>query len=135
MLPPPAYIEARLLAKFHVQVEIEPSVVDATPAYLPVRGRVRRVFRGGSLEPGAELRFTVPVCRRGDEIMPGGDLWMYHEQFQGAKYMEVFLDGTPPECKLACSQCSVVAGLSDLPQLAVPTEEEVAAAWERLRAP
>jgi hypothetical protein len=49
--------------------------------------------------------------------------------FEAARYMEVFLDGTPPKCHLPCSQRYVIAALSDTSSIPVPTEEEVTAAW------
>jgi hypothetical protein len=55
--------------------------------------------------------------------------------FKAARYMEAFLDGTPPECQLACSQSFVIAALSDTPSIPVPTEEEVTAAWVAFRRP
>jgi hypothetical protein len=54
---------------------------------------------------------------------------MRYEDFQNATYLEVFLDGTPPHCDVARSQRFVIPTLSDAPQVAVPTEEELAAAW------
>jgi hypothetical protein len=130
MMAPPAYTESRLRAKYHVQVGIESRDMDRTPALVPVCCRVRRVFRGDDrLHVGDPVRFSIAVCRDGEDIPEGGDLWMSYEDFQNAEYLEAFLDGIPPDCEAARSQRFVIARLSNDPQIAVPTEKEVAAAW------
>ena len=75
VMPGDVYTEARLRARFHVQVELDHTVVDRTPGRVPVLGRVVRVFRGD------EVRFSVPVCRDDDEIPPAGDLWTNLQSF------------------------------------------------------
>jgi hypothetical protein len=57
------------------------------------------------------------------------DLWL----FERATYLEAFLEGTPPECQVARSQCFVIPALSNTPWKLVPTEEEVAASWAAFR--
>ena len=129
-MPAPAYLERRLRARYHVQVELAYTPVTDTPTYAPVAGCVRRVFRGDErLGLGDEVHFSVAVRRPEDSIRPGGDLWMDLRAFEAAKYMEVFLNGTPPDCELADYRSFVIAGPSDAPCVPVPTEEEVATAW------
>ncbi len=131
MMPGPAYTESRLRAKYHVQVEIERRDIDQTPACVPVSCRVHRIFRGDALlTVGDTVRFSVAVFREYDDIPAGGDRWMHYDVFEQATYLEVFLDGTPPDCKVARSQRYPITRLSDTPQIAVPTEEELAAEWE-----
>jgi hypothetical protein len=134
VMPKPAYDEARLRARYHVQVELGQAGVGKTPAHVPIVGRVARVFRGdGLLRPGEEVHFSVAVCRPGDSLCPGGDLWMHLQDFETARYMEVFLDGTPPACKVARSQCFAIPAPSDTPSVPVPTEAEIAASWAAFR--
>jgi hypothetical protein len=54
-------------------------------------------------------------------------------EFEKATYLEAFLDGIPPHCEVSRSQCFVIAPLSNSPQVAVPTEEELAAEWATFR--
>jgi hypothetical protein len=133
-MPRPAYDEARLRARYHVQIELAHATVGETPAHVPVIGRVRRIFRGDDcLRLGDEVHFSVAVCRPGDDLAPGGHQWMYVRHLERATYMEAFLDGTPPECQVARSQCFVIPALSNAPWKLVPTEEEVAVAWAAFR--
>jgi hypothetical protein len=133
-LPDPAYDEARLRARYHVQVEVAHATIAQTPARVPVTGRVRRIFRtDGRLGLGDEVHFSVAVCRPGDCIAPGGDRWMYLWLFERTTYVEAFLDGTPPECQVARSQCFPIPALSDTPSVTVPTEAEIAASWAAFR--
>ena len=129
-LPGPAYVEARRQARYHVQVELAHAGVVKTPAHVPVTGHVRRIFRGDDrLGLGDEVHFKVAVCRPGDSLPPGAGPWRHLRDFEAAKYMEVFLDGTPPECQVVLGQCFVIAAPLDTPSMPAPTEEEVAAAW------
>lgn len=130
MMPPPRYTEELLRAKYHVQVEIEDrGEVDQTPAHIPVRCRVRRVFRGHDLHAGDVVQFSVAVCRAVSELFPGGETWMRNSDFQRAKYFEGFLYGTPPNCEVALSRIFIIRGISHWPRIAVPTEKELDAAW------
>ena len=93
-MPGPAYDEARLRARYHVQVELAHAAVATTPAHVPVTGRVRRIFRrDDSLRLGDEVHFSVAVCRPGDRLAPGGDRWMDLWLFERATYMEAYLTG------------------------------------------
>jgi hypothetical protein len=100
---------------------------------LSVRGVVRRVYRSdGRLDVGDEVRFGVWVSRPGDSIldMPEGPVVHDLDELKHARYLEVFLEGTPPQCMLAGEQCLAVSTLGETPSLRVPTREEVDAAWE-----
>ena len=112
------HLAARRGARFHAQVElVKPQAELQTPAALPVEGRVVRVFRGkGGLSLGQQVTFSVHVCRRGDNIWPGPK-FMRYEDFTGARYMEVFLNGAPPGCEVALDEVSIVERPSRRPQL------------------
>jgi hypothetical protein len=95
-----------------------PAPVGKTPAHVPVAGRVRRIFRGDEgLRLADEVLFSVAVCRPRDRIPCGGGLWMQLADFEGARYLEVFLEGTPPRCQVVCSQAVVIEAPSDAPHL------------------
>jgi len=132
MMPSPAYTEAKLRARYHVQVEVEErEEVDSTPAHPAVSGRVRHVFRGDDLRFGDVVRFSVAVVRKSevDKIPAGGLLWMTYSAFQNTTYFEVFLDGEPPECHVVRSQVFSIECLSERPQIPAPTKKEVNAEW------
>ena len=133
VMPLPAYLETLFRARYHVQMELEqPRVIGQTPAYVAVSGWVGRVFRGdGAIQPGDLVRFRVAVCRPGDSIPVGGQLWVPLENFAPARYLEVFLNGVPPECEVAGSGYRVIEKFTHAPCVAAPTDEEVTAAWKR----
>lgn len=133
VMPMPAYLEARLQARYHVQVELNRTpAIGQTPAYVPISGWVRRSFcRDGMLKLGDIVRFQVAVCRPGDPLPCGGELWMDVQDLAPARYLEVFLDGVPPECRVAGSGRCVIEKLTDAPCAPAPTAEEIAAAWKR----
>lgn len=129
MIAPWGYSEARLTARYHVQVEfggVHGGIT--TPAHVPVRGVVRRIFRGdGHLHLGDGIQFTVAVCRLRDNVISNGENWLPLSSIVGASFMEVFLNGDPPNCEVACYQYRVINELSESARLRVPTPEEVAA--------
>lgn len=133
VMPAAAYLEAQCRARYHVQVELErPPAIGQTPAHVLVSGWVGRVFRGdGALQPGDWVHFRVAVCRSGDPVPCGGELWMDVQDLAPARYLEVFLDGVPPECRVAGSRCQVIEKFTHAPRIAAPAAEEVAAAWKR----
>lgn len=134
MMAPPAYTEARLRARFHVQLKYEKPQVGSTPEHITVRGRVERVFRGANaLHPGDVIQFQLAVHSDGDLIPPGGDLWLNRRDLLAGAFMEAFLNGSPPNCTLAASQCELITDLSGSPQMNVPTEKQVAAEWAAFR--
>jgi hypothetical protein len=112
------HLEARLRARFHVQVQVSYSGAEPrTRAAVPVQGHVVRVFRsGGALHVGDEVRFSVNVRPSGERIMPGLT-FMPYDTFIRANYMEVYLDGSPPECEVPLDECVVIDAPTRSPQL------------------
>src|SRR5262249_8042018 len=93
-------------------------------AHVPVTGRVRRIFRGDArLGLGDEIHFTVAVLRPGDQPAAGGHSWLNLRDFEAAKCMEVFPNGTPRECAVADLRSLVIASPSDNTWVPLPTEE------------
>jgi hypothetical protein len=118
-MPWETYLSARRSARYHVQVELE-----GAPAGLPdlgdvtVEGRVVRVFRtDGRLQVGDRVRFAVSVCRAGAKVPAGGAWWKPAEELAAARFLEAFLDGTPPDCAVALWQSQIVGAPSDVPQM------------------
>ena len=130
MMAPPIYNESRLRAKYHLQIEInDRAEVGQTPTDTPLFCRVRRVFRGEDLHIGDDVRFTVYVIGDLEEVDPDVEGFMYLSTLLAARYLEVFLEGEPPNLALTLSEFGVIQRPSDEPRLAVPTEAEVAAEW------
>jgi hypothetical protein len=106
---------------------------------VPVAGRVVAVFRGdGKLNSGDEVRFSAAVYRNPNEIPPGGWSWISKDAFSNAEYLEVFLNGEPPNCEVADYQVLVIDTPTQSPRAHVPTEDELAeqlAQWESKRRP
>ena len=90
-VPHIGHLAARLRARCHAQVQVEhTSANPKTPAAVPVKGRVVRVFRsGGALKIGDEVEFSVHVCRPGDDIWPGPTFMRYETFYAGDTYGSV----------------------------------------------
>jgi HEAT repeat protein len=107
-LPPRVYAEARDGSQFHLQVEVEkvvrlphPSGDEAAAEVFGfkarVAGRVVHVFRGGAaVQPGDRVTFDVAAALE-PRAIPGVHE-MAWDQLRAARYLEVFLDGEPPDC-------------------------------------
>jgi len=119
MLQPERYLLARHEADHHVVVEVvSTSPPGRTPGLLRVEGRVVELYRtGGTLKPGDTVRFNESVMEPGDEIPCGGTLWKPRESVQGARYIEAFLNGTPPDCGVALWQSEVVPAPRGSPRM------------------
>jgi hypothetical protein len=117
-VPYHSHLGARLRARFHVQVQITDREAEpGTPAAVPVKGRVVRVFRSdGALNVGDEVLFSVHVRRKGDDIWPGPSFMLY-ETFANANHMELFLDGNPPQCEVLLDECIALDGPTRRPRL------------------
>jgi len=121
---------ARVGARFHVQVELSGLPSDLqTPAAIPVQGCVVRIFRGdSSLSIGDTLAFHVNVCRRDDRI-PCGPAYMLYDEFLRARYLEIFLNGTPPRLE-GLDECKIPPSPTRKPQIQA---SRLAYAVERLK--
>lgn len=119
MMPPETYLRARRSAPYHVQVELA-----EVPRELPevgqvqVSARVVRVFRGSRrLRVGDGVGFEVSACRRGADIPTGGAWWTPAERLAEARFMEAFLEGTPPTCRVSLWQAQIIEAPSPRPQM------------------
>jgi hypothetical protein len=112
------HLAARLHARFHVQVElIRSGAAPQTPAAIPTKARVVRVFRGnGAINVGDEIMFSVHVAGRNGEVWEDFCFLPYETYIQ-ATYMEVFLNGEPPRCEVAQDECIPLVSSTRTPRL------------------
>jgi hypothetical protein len=111
-------LEARRLAPFHVQVELEPwRPLRSKSGLIPIAGRVSRIFKGqGMISVGDRVTLSVKVCRVGEE-MPPGAAYLLEDDLRHATYIEVYLDGTPPQYQIVLDECAILAGPLDDAQM------------------
>jgi hypothetical protein len=72
---------------------------------------------------GDRVAFPLWVCDAGDE--PTGPAYIHRDHFMAARYMEVYLYGDPPECKLAAYEFGVIRAPSEEPTLTARELEEL----------
>jgi hypothetical protein len=89
MIAPFYFREARMTASDHIQGKI----VQRGPASVQVM--VERVFRG-KLKRGTRLTLHVSIAH-GGPIELGSTLYTNADVVASARYVEAFLDGSPPE--------------------------------------
>ena len=133
-LPPSAHLDARLHAPYHVQVERDTTPVADSAAYpdlLMLQWRVTRVFRGdGRLENGDLLRFAVKFHRAG---APDDGPRLRLADLATLRFVEAFLEGTPPDMRVTAGQLRPISACSDRPQMDVSTEPEIESMWKVLQ--
>lgn len=113
---------ARHEARYHVLVEVLAAIPpDRTPGEVRVEGRVVELFRSdGLLRAGDKVRFTESVTRPSDSrdtIPIGGTRWKDHDDVLGARFIEAFLNGDPPGCRVALWQSQVVPAPAGAPRM------------------
>jgi hypothetical protein len=122
MLQPEQYQNARRTAEFHGQVRIlKVEIPKRTPAHVLVQAEIVHTFRGPTTyAPGAFVRFRVSVLK-GDEpldrIPIGGTIWKNLNDLVGAEFIEVFLNGEPPDCEVDLWQSAIISEPSSSPDL------------------
>jgi hypothetical protein len=119
MLHPFAYKNARIQARFHVQVElVSVPEIARTPSNVHVGARVIRVFRGApDLRIGDLVEFELSVCRQDDDIADGGTSWTDSDALRRARFMEVYLNGEPPNTSMALGESRIIETPSEFPAL------------------
>ena len=102
-------LEARREARFHVQVQVTHlEAMSYTPAEVPLKARVVRVFRSdGTLRVGDEVMFSMRAVRQ-DDYIPPGPPFMIYEKLMRVNYMEVYLNGDPPQCHVPWDECVIL---------------------------
>ena len=119
VLPDSHYRQARHEAAFHVQVELTEIPSPAgTPCEVSVCAKIVQIFRAwNSLRSGDTVKFGVAVNRRGDEIPAGGTLWIDYDNLVSHRFMEVFLDGDPPDCHVPLWNYQLLDSPSEEPKM------------------
>jgi hypothetical protein len=124
MLPQSRYQQARSEAVFHVQVKVlQVEAGMPTPARVRVDAEVVRVFRGEhAMKSGDRVHFSVSVLTGDEELdcVPvGGTIWTNYAALQLARFLEVFLDGTPPACEIRLWQQTILEAPTAQPIMSV----------------
>lgn len=105
---------ARRTAPFHVQLELTSVPAECPNQEVRIEARIVCVFRGEELlQPGSLLSFPLWVCNEGRE--PTGPAFVYHQALVTASYMEAYLDGTPPQYRVAAYEFTLLSEPSTLP--------------------
>jgi hypothetical protein len=124
-MPLYAYTRRRLDARYHVQVKLTHHTSAQATDIVPVQGYVATIFRGDDkLKCGNEVRFSAAVYRNVEEIFPSGWLWTQLDSFNKAEYLEVFLNGVPPDCELADYKILIIDAPTESPIAQLPSEDE-----------
>jgi len=114
---------ARRAAPIHVQVELT-ALPEAIPdlAEITMAGSVVAVFRGPSnLQVGSSVSFPIWVCHPGSE--PTGPPFVYRDDLTRLRYVEAYLSGEPPNCRLVGYECQLISTSSLYPQLPLGLED------------
>lgn len=120
-LPPETYERARKKAQLHVQVELDPiqQKVQEDCQEFPITGKIVRIFRGHRCHVSQIVGFDVAV-KVSSEIYLSGILWLSHADLLYMKYMEVYLNGKPPNCSVALYQYELIEAPTEDPVLPSP---------------
>ena len=118
-LAPETYLRARKLARFHVQVKLEDARLPSSyPGEARIIAIVVRLFRGNEgLAVGDRVTFDLCVVQHMDQIPTSGEWWTLAARVSAGQLMEAFLDGEPPDCKLAHWQSMLIDADSAEPQM------------------
>lgn len=110
-LSPTIYKQARDEAQLHVQVELleKPQYLDGDNENFSLLGKIIRIFRGSQYcHVGQVVNFNAAV-KASSDCYCSGVLWLNHQDFLQNDFMEVFLNGQPPECAVALYQYELIA--------------------------
>jgi len=117
-------VQARRCASFHVQLELTRVPAKCPNGEVDIEGRVVRVFRGQALlQPGALVSFLIWVVREGGE--PTGPAFVYHDALQAASHAEAYLEGTPPRCRLAAYEFTLLRAATPIPAMSADDLERM----------
>jgi hypothetical protein len=117
-MPFEARLGARRYAPFHLQLELAKlPAQQRVPNEIQIEGKVTRVFRGDAKFLGATVLFPLWVCEKGDE--PTGPAFVYYQDLMSARYIEAYLNGSPPQCKLAAYEYVLLPAPSLEPRMSL----------------
>jgi hypothetical protein len=129
MMAPSAYENATFDATYHIQIEIKhdktkeenSSRMKQCINQFHVSGVVKRILRGdGLLEIENEISLTIGIAPTSAEISASD---LYYTNLDGiivSTFMEVFLNGKPPDLKVPASQIRVIENLTQNPTIHGP---------------
>lgn len=117
-------VQARRGAQLHVQLKLTSIPARCPNREVDIEGRVINVFRGQALlQPGALVSFPIWVVRRGGE--PTGPAFVYHDALVAASHVEAYLEGTPPSCRLAAYEFTLLQAPTPIPAMSVDDLERM----------
>jgi hypothetical protein len=126
-IPLEGSIIARRDAPLHVQIRLTnrpEKVPEPNGGEVPINGEVVKVFRGQALaSPGSLITFQLWVCGPGAE--PTGRAFVYFDALAQAIYLEAFLYGRPPQCRLAAYEFELLDEPTPAPTLTVEELERL----------
>jgi hypothetical protein len=136
VMPPPAYIQARRRAPYHLQVELQPQEIVGAPGPVRLSGTVVKVFRGRGLSVGSEVSLDLHVYRTRDELYPGGARWLAAEELRSTCYIELYGWREPTGLTIAGrGGCwNSIPQSTNAPTMPRPGFLESLLAWRRWRA-
>jgi hypothetical protein len=126
-LHPETYKQARKKALLHIQIEIDPiqESVEEFDDRFPISGKIIRIFRGSQIcQLGEFINFEIavwdlrvnPLAR----VPASGILWLNYSGLLERKYLEVYLNGKPPNFNVALFQYESIDAPTEHPVIPSP---------------
>ena len=106
-LPLETYEKAKQKALLHLQVELDPisQNIEEWEKKFPITGKIIRIFRGSRIcRLGQVINFDVAVCAPDAPVLMSGIRWLKYSDLLANKYLEVYLNGKPPNFSVALCQ-------------------------------
>ncbi|MEG4590048.1 hypothetical protein QUA54_33255 [Microcoleus sp. MOSTC5] len=104
-----------------MSVDHVPNNVTMPCENLCIKGKVVCIFRGRrSIRIGDSVEFDVAVEGEPYILRTSGILWLNYSNLLQANYMEVFLNGKPPNCSIALYQYELIEAPTKNPTLSSP---------------
>ena len=126
MLAPESYEQARKNALLHLQIELDPidRQIEERELNFPITGKIVRIFRGNQICQLEEfINFDVAVCSPDAPVLMSGIWWLKYSDLLDRKYLEVYLDGKPPNFSVALWQNESIDAPTEQPVM-LPTLSE-----------
>ncbi len=127
----PAYERQKAFesASLHALVALESieDLADRPYATIRVVGKVAKIFGGAGLtRVGESAAFDLPVVRKGVADIPMGGSICWYEDLLNTQFIEVCLDGKPPDFCLAADLYEVIDRETDEPAIRFSADKEEA---------
>lgn len=118
MLAPESYEQARKNALLHIQIELDPIdlKIEERELNFSITGKIVRIFRGNQIcQLEKFINFDIAVCSSDAPVLMSGILWLNYSDLLDRKYLEVYLDGKPPNCSVALFQYKSIEAPTEQP--------------------